>query len=436
MTVIRSWARTDIGKKRTHNEDSFLNDDALGLYIVADGMGGHAAGEVASAQAVKSIAAVFAESRPLLDRFRGAPTVEAREQVAQLMEQAVGRACADIYTLSSGDLGKRGMGTTVVALLCVGNKAVVGHVGDSRIYLFRGGHAHQLTEDHTIIQEQLKRGLITREQVSTADNKNVITRAVGIQPQVAVDTLVTDLLPGDLYLLCSDGLHGYLGDDELPQLLAQGPREKLTDALTELALSRGGKDNVTSVCVSIGAGEGDEVAEVEGKTEMLRRIPLFQHMTYKELLGILGIAKGQKFESGQSIILEGETGDELFVIFRGKVDVIKNGLHIAQLKAGAHFGEMGLVDQVPRSATVVASEATSAISIDRDNLLKLMRRDSLLAVKLLWSFVQVLSERLRNTNEGLADLKSELDLLRRHASDPGRPVGAGGSSRPPSSFGQ
>jgi serine/threonine protein phosphatase PrpC/CRP-like cAMP-binding protein len=439
MTVIRSWARTDIGKTRKHNEDAFLNDDALGLYIVADGMGGHAAGEVASAQAVKSIAAVFAESRPLLDSFRGTPTVEAREQVAQLMERAISRACADIHALSSGDPGKRGMGTTVVALLCVGNKAVVGHVGDSRIYLFRSGHAHQLTEDHTIIQEQLKRGLITREQVSTADNKNVITRAVGIQPQVAVDTLVTDLLPGDLYLLCSDGLHGYLGDDELPQLLAKGPRETLTDALTELALSRGGKDNITAVCVSIGASQGEESADVEGKTEMLRRIPLFQHMTYKELLGILGIAKGQKFEPGQSIILEGETGNELFVIFRGKVDVIKNGLQIAQLKAGAHFGEMGLVDQVPRSATVVASEATSAISIDRENLLKLMRRDSLLAVKLLWSFVQVLSERLRNTNEGLADLKSELDLARRHTSDPGRPAGAGGaggSSRPPPSFGQ
>ncbi|HXN55094.1 MAG TPA: cyclic nucleotide-binding domain-containing protein [Myxococcales bacterium] len=433
MTVIRSWARTDIGRKRKHNEDSFLNDDALGLYIVADGMGGHAAGEVASAQAVTSIAAVFAESRALLESFRKAPTVDGRELVAQLMERAIARACADIYALSSGDLGKRGMGTTVVALLCVGNKAVVGHVGDSRIYLFRSGRAHQLTEDHTIIQEQLKRGLITREQIATADNKNVITRAVGIQPQVAVDTLVTDLLPGDLYLLCSDGLHGYFGDDELPQILVQEPRERLTEALTELALSRGGKDNITSVCVSIEAGEGEQAADVEGKTEMLRRIPLFQHMTYKELLAILGIAKGQKFEAGQSIILEGETGDELFVIFRGKVDVIKNGLHIAQLKPGGHFGEMGLVDQVPRSATVVASEATSAISIDRDNLLKLMRRDPLLAVKLLWSFVQVLSERLRNTNEGLTDLKSELDLVRR-ASDPGRP-GSGGSSRPPQSIG-
>jgi serine/threonine protein phosphatase PrpC/CRP-like cAMP-binding protein len=435
MTAIKSWARTDIGRKRKHNEDSFLKDDELGLYVVADGMGGHAAGEVASAQAVKSIREALLEGKPILDAFKNTPTVEARESVAQLMERAIHKACADIFAIASSDQGKRGMGTTVVALLCAGRKAVVGHVGDSRVYLFRNGRAHQLTEDHTIIQEQLKRGLITREQVATAENKNVITRAVGIQPSVAVDTLVTDLIPGDLYLLCSDGLHGYLSDDELPALLSAEPRAKLSDSLTDLAVQRGGKDNITVVAVSVEAAGDDEQADVEGKTEILRRIPLFQHMTYKELLAILGIARGRQFERGQPIIKEGESGDELFVLFRGRVDVIKNGLHIAQLKPGGHFGEMGLVDQAPRSATVVAAEDTSAISIDRDSLLKLMRRDSLLAVKLLWSFVQVLSERLRNTNEALADLKSELDQVRQKATDSmGGSGGAGRSTPPP--FGQ
>jgi serine/threonine protein phosphatase PrpC/CRP-like cAMP-binding protein len=417
MPVLRSWARTDIGRKRKHNEDSYLVDEALGLYAVADGMGGHAAGEVASAQAVKSIREALADGKPVLDSFARSPTVESREHVAQLMERAIHKACADIYAMAGSDLGKRGMGTTVVALLAAGKKAVVGHVGDSRVYLYRNGRAHQLTEDHTIIQEQLKRGLITREQVPTAENKNVITRAVGIQPSVAVDTLVTDLLPGDLFVLCSDGLHGYLDDAELPQLFAQ-ERDKLPDLLIDLALQRGGKDNITAVCLSIEADADEETTDVEGKTEILRRIPLFQHMSYKELLAILGIARGRQFEKGQGVIKEGEQGDELFVLFRGRVDVLKSGLRIAQLKAGGHFGEMGLVDQAPRSATVVAVEDTSGISIDRDSLLKLMRRDSLLAVKLLWSFVQVLSERLRNTNDALTDLKTELDQVRAAVTDP------------------
>lgn len=433
MPVIQSWAKTDIGRKRKHNEDSFLSDAQLGLFLVADGMGGHAAGEVASAMAVEAVRKTVVDSKPTIEAFSKAPTAEAREEVARLMERALLRACQDIYTTATSDLGKRGMGTTCVAMLVIGNKAVIGHVGDSRVYLFRQGRAHQLTEDHTIIQEQLKRGLITREQAKEAENRNVITRAVGIQPQVAVDTLITDLLPGDLYMLCSDGLHGYFGDDELPVLLAQEPREKLAESLVDLANSRGGKDNITAVVLSVGADDDEETTDVEAKTEVLRRIPLFQHMNYKELLAILGIARGRQFEKGQPIIREGENGDELFVLFRGSVTVMKNALPIARLQSGGHFGEMGLVDQAPRSATVVADEPTSAISIDRDSLLKLMRRDSLLAVKLLWSFVQVLSERLRNTNDALADMKNELDQARAGMFGGGA-GGKGGATPPP--FGQ
>src|SRR5712671_18302 len=391
MPVIRSWARTDVGKKRPHNEDAYLVDEALGLYAVADGMGGHAAGEVASAAAVKSLRDALAGEKAALDAFTRTPSLEARESAAQAMERAVQRACADVYALSLGDPGKRGMGTTLVALLACGRNAVIAHVGDSRAYLFR----------------------------------NVITRAIGIQRSVAVDTLVTDLLPGDVYVLCTDGLHGYLGEDELPALLGQEKR-RLVDLLVDLALQRGGKDNVTGIALAVEAGADEESADVEGRTEVLRRIPLFQHMTYKELLGILGIARGRQFQKGQTVIREGETGDELFVLFRGKVQVTKGEMAIASLKAGGHFGEMGLVDQAPRSATVTAVEETSAVAIDRDSLLRLMRRDSLLAVKLLWSFVQVLSERLRNTNEALTGLKSELDRARTAADSQ-----EGGGGTPP-----
>ena len=415
MPALRSSSRTDVGRKRKHNEDAHLADDALGLYIVADGMGGHAAGEVASAQAVKSIREALADGRPLLEAFARNPTPEASEVISQLMEKAIGIACAEVHALASSDAGRRGMGTTVVVLLVAGNKAVVGHVGDSRVYLHRKGRVHQLTEDHTLIQEQIKRGLVTKEQSAKSEHKNVITRAVGVQPDVEVDTLVTDILPGDLFVLCSDGLHGYLKEEELPQLFAQDD-EVLADALVELALQRGGGDNVTVVSVTVESDEATEGTDVEAKTEILRRIPLFQHMTYKELLAILGISRPRQFEKGQTILKEGEQGAELYVLFRGKVDVVKAGVQIAQLQAGGHFGEMGIVDQAPRSATVTAAEETSGISIDRDNLLKLMRRDSLLAVKLLWSFVQVLSERLRSTNDALTGIKHQLDLVR--ASEP------------------
>src|SRR5882724_3657529 len=137
MPVIQSWAKTDVGKKRKHNEDALLADAQLGLFMVADGMGGHAAGEVASAIAVLAVQKTIAESKPLLEQFSKSPTAEAREQVAHLMEKAIHRACAEIYQTATTDLGKRGMGTTCVALLTLGKKAIIGHVGDSRVYLFR-----------------------------------------------------------------------------------------------------------------------------------------------------------------------------------------------------------------------------------------------------------------------------------------------------------
>ncbi len=432
--TIEVAGKSDVGSVRKNNEDNFGYDTRYGIFVVCDGMGGQAAGEVASKMSVDAVLEYFRRDNGNMPA--GARRFEGVSERANALGNAILKANATVYKASrQGQSDHAGMGSTIASVLVRDNFLAVGHVGDSRVYLFRSGRAHQLTEDHTIIQEQLKRGLITKEQVPTAGNKNVITRAVGIQPSVAVDTLVTDVLPGDLFLLCSDGLHGYLHDDELAQLLAQ-ERPKLPDLLVDLANQRGGKDNITAVCIGVGLDEDEEHTDVEGKTEILRRIPLFQHMTYKELLAIFAVARGRQFEKAQVIIREGEQGTELFVLMRGKVDVSKSGLKIAQLKAGGHFGEMGLVDQAPRSATVVAAEDTSAISIDRESLLKLMRRDSLLAVKLLWSFVQVLSERLRNANEALTDLHQELDTVRPRTTEPSldkleRP---GSSGLPP--FGQ
>ena len=185
------------------------------------------------------------------------------------------------------------------------------------------------------MQEQIKRGLITREQAGTGENRNVITRAVGIQPQVAVDTLVADVLPGDLFVLCSDGLHGYLPDEEVPQRLRRRTATSRRIVAGHLALAaRTARTTSPRCAVSIEADERRGDHESRERRRSLRRIPLFQHMTYKELLALLGIARGRQFEKGQRIINEGEGGDEMFVLFRGKVDVLKSGHRIAQLSGG------------------------------------------------------------------------------------------------------
>ena len=221
--TAEAYGLTDVGRKRQHNEDAFAVDPDLGLFVVADGMGGHAAGEVASQRAVEVVRQQLSTDRQVLEDLAQASTSEARAAAAALVETAIQRACAEVYRLAAADPTKRGMGTTFVCLVLAGTKAIVGHVGDSRVYLLRGGQAHRLTEDHTLIAAQLKAGTLTREQAQASQLRNVITRAVGIQESVQVDTLMVDLLPRDLFLLCSDGLHGYLPDEELPGVIADIP---------------------------------------------------------------------------------------------------------------------------------------------------------------------------------------------------------------------
>lgn len=407
--IMASFGLTDVGRKRQHNEDALLIDQALGLYVVCDGMGGHAAGEVASAMAIEVIQEVLATGRDPLEALSQDPTPAHRAAAVALVEKAVQQACASIYEVAQADLTRRGMGTTCVVLVVAGEKGIIGHVGDSRVYLIRNGEQHQLTEDHTLVQAQIKQGVITPEQAEHSPYGNVITRAVGIQPSVQVDTLLTDILPGDLFLLCSDGLHGYMGETEVASLAADLPLEQLPARLIELGNERGGKDNLTAVVVQAGDGRSvGRTGEAEARLEAMRSIPLFQHLSYKEQMAVLAIANARSFEEGQEIVREGAAAEQLFVVVQGRVGIESEGVQIAELRPGFHFGEMGLIEQAPRSATVRALEATRCVVLGRMELLALMRKEPVLAVKLLWSLVRVLSERLRLTNADLAEARQEL----------------------------
>jgi len=402
---------TDVGRKRQHNEDAMLFDQALGLYIVADGMGGHAAGEVASNRATEVVKQHITANKTILKDLAKDASQATRAAAASLVEVAIQRACADIYKTASTDSTKRGMGTTFVCMVIAGNRGVIGHVGDSRVYLVRAGQCHRLTEDHTLIAAQLKAGTITRDQAATSNYRNVITRAVGIQESVQVDTLIVDLLPGDTFMLCSDGLHGYLADDEVAPLVAAVSNAELPQRFIDLANERGGKDNITAVVVKVAGEAGaasEETVEAQSRMEALKKIPLFRHLTYKEQTAVLSIATTRTFPGGREIVTEGQPGEELYVVIRGRVAIEKNGVEIAELRAGGHFGEMGLIDNAPRSATVRATEPTRVMVIARQDLMTLMKRESILAVKMLWSFVQVLSDRLRATNSELSEARQEL----------------------------
>jgi protein phosphatase len=250
-----SAALSDVGRKRSNNEDSYLCDDLLGFYVVADGVGGHSKGEVASKEAVEQmqmwVRGASKDIYHLIDRVIDGET-DARWDIRRLLENGVQSACYMVFGMAELDPEKRGMSTTISAVLINGGFCYAAHVGDSRVYRVRGHEVLQVTEDHTLINYKLKHGLISAEDAANAAGKNVITRAVGHKDYVQVDTADLDVAPGDRLLLCTDGLHGYFENDlEVFDLIGEGCLEAGVQAAIAFANERGGQDNVTAIAVEV-----------------------------------------------------------------------------------------------------------------------------------------------------------------------------------------
>jgi len=241
---------SDVGRKRQSNEDAFFFDDRLGLYIVGDGMGGHAAGEIASQEAVETVYGMVKRGIGNLHELADPLVEEDVRSASRLMESSIQAATYMVFSMAEMDRGKTGMGTTLSACLILGEYAVTAQVGDSRIYRVNGDTVEQLTEDHTLIAWQLKQGLITPQEAKKSPHRNVITRAVGNRDYVQVDTGLVKLRPGDRFLLCSDGLHGYLRESDIAPIVALAGEEAVKKFIA-LANERGGKDNITAILVEI-----------------------------------------------------------------------------------------------------------------------------------------------------------------------------------------
>ncbi|MCB9549612.1 MAG: Stp1/IreP family PP2C-type Ser/Thr phosphatase [Myxococcales bacterium] len=407
---IQALALTDIGRVKPSNEDTFLIDQDLRLYIVADGMGGHAAGEVASQMAIEEVQRFVQQHRDRVDQF--IQTSEGRERVLEVLEHAVRHAGQLIYQTGQAQPEKRGMGTTCSLLLLTPRRGFIAHVGDSRVYLSRQDEVVQLTEDHSLINELIKRGRLRPEDAARAPYRNAVTRAVGVHADVQVDTMSFELAAGDRFVLCSDGLVEYLRTDgEIVEVLKKHTFNDAPRAFIELANARGGKDNITALIVHFaGAGKTPTQEDIALKLTALRRMPLFQHLEYVELMAVLNICRLVNYSAGGEIFREGDPGTEMYVVLGGLVRILKGDVELAQVGKGGHFGEMSIMDKGPRSAAATAQAATTLIVVGRRPLFRLMRENKDIAVKLLWCFVQVLNQRLRITNDDLKQALAPLEL--------------------------
>ena len=235
---FEAWYLSDKGLRRDSNQDSCLINKDLGLFIVADGMGGHSGGEVASSIAVETVEMIFKDVEPQ-NNFPRETLTKAYESASQKIYD---RAANESPELA-------GMGTTMV-VACTHEKTIyIGNVGDSRCYLFKKPYLWQITEDHSLVNEQLRAGLLTEEQSKSFVGRNVITRSVGYEREVRPDILERQIEPGEIYLICSDGLSGLVTDEKISQILCHNPPEKMAKACVEQALANGGDDNVTVLIV-------------------------------------------------------------------------------------------------------------------------------------------------------------------------------------------
>ena len=241
---------TDVGQRRDHNEDALLIDADLGLFVIADGMGGHAGGATASRLAVETIRREIQAAKVDEPALFGSGVEGEENPLPDLLGHAVERASAVIFEAALADPELAGMGTTTTAALVDGRAAFVAHVGDSRAYLLRGGHIYQVTQDHSLVAEQLRIGAISAEEARNSRFKNIITRSVGFERNVVVDLMGLELEAGDTLVICCDGLSNLVEDQEILTIVEEhgvAAVEKLVD----LANDRGGDDNITVAVVRL-----------------------------------------------------------------------------------------------------------------------------------------------------------------------------------------
>lgn len=383
------FAHGHAGWVSTTGEEAVYCDDDAGVYVVADGVGPPKAREAAA----RLFCDTVKRHRELLrGALSGAPgDKQGRERALKLIQWVFDRAADRIYSLAQRRAGYGGMATTAVLLAVGPAGAAVGHVGDTRAYLLREDALDRLTEDHSLADDMLQRGMIADHEREDFPARSVLSRAVGHSPRVTVDTLWLDVSEGDAVPLCSYGLYRSFSDLQLRDLLKGG-----IDRIIRAAIRRGGEEEATAIVVRVGAGgAGERAVDTASKLRVVRKLQLFRFLSDQELVRLLKIVYERTLEPGEVLIREGEPGDAIFIVYSGALDVSKASHHLTVIERGGHLGEIAFMDGQARSATVTATRRTTILTFSRDDFRELAKTEPLVTSKVLWSFMLNLGGRIR-----------------------------------------
>jgi serine/threonine protein phosphatase PrpC len=389
--TARIWACgvTDVGRVREHNEDFHHVDPRGEVFVCADGMGGQAAGEVASRMAVEGFVATLGGSgwAQLKARWLAEPLHEHLRAIQDFLVHATRRVHHAIYSRAQDEPDKRGMGTTFEAMVIVGRDAFLVHVGDSRIYLLRDENTLQVTQDHSLIETMLAAGRGTREELKRANIKSALVNAMGATPDLAIDVLHFTLTTGDRFVLCTDGLHEYFPDEEELRHVLDEPGEAGVRRLVGLANERGGKDNITCVLVDVQSVPGPPVPRtLKHDLDALKASPLLEGLSFQETLKTLRAAVEREVRPGEALPRITTGDDTGYMVLDGEVRVDERALGPGSLAhAAALIGENSF-DGFPH-----APLGARVLAFRRNDFEALARDQPALGVKLLLNLARILA---------------------------------------------
>lgn len=394
-------ALSDVGRKRQNNEDAYVLDPEHGLFAVADGMGGHNGGEVASGLAVAALRAGLAAAPDAA--FLLQPALAERRGLLDWLAGLVASINRTIHQQAQTDPQLRGMGCTLDVALVRGNGLFLAHVGDSRVYLSRRGVLYQLTEDHTVGQMLRSAGALTDEELAAHPQRNALTRVLGPMPSVQVDTAYVELAAGDVILLCSDGLYNELAIERLQGPLGKEPQAAVR-ALIDDSLEMGARDNVTAVVFTVDdcTRPAPPVLGAQATFAALAESPLFAEMSASEILRIQKSAIAHHAVAGTQVTAEGMPLDSLFLVVMGELSAWRSGQRTGRVGPGDPFGELTLTPQ-PASPVGVRAESDAVyLEFPIGELRALVASEPALGIKLTLALLTRVSQRLRSVVDVLA----------------------------------
>ena len=395
---IRAAAHTDLGQ-RQNNEDAFLADAAMGLCAVADGMGGHAAGEVASRLAVEMLVHAVAGAPDAA--FLEDPSLANRQRLLGWLFQTIAAINGALHARAQAEPALAGMGSTLDVALVRGQSLFLAHVGDSRAYVLRGDALYGLTDDHTLSRALRARGS-TPAEAAAHPQGHMLVRALGVYPDVHPDVAFYDLAPGDVFLLCTDGLHGALPTERIREILLTQPAAA-AEALVGAARAAGARDNVTAVVFRVEQGTftqppiiGSEIARAT-----MAHTRLFADFTLGEMLRVQRVAVARELLPGATLFTQGEVPSGVFLVLSGRLSVWVDGQPVGFIEGNDTCGEYALADE-PSVSTLRADTPTRLLQFPQADLKALMASDPALASKFGFAAMARFVGRVRGLATSLA----------------------------------